>query len=191
MDRNKELLESLMRNPSIRFIFDRAPELGMRNWYLGSGGVVHTIWNDKHGFEPEYGIKDYDLVYYDPGDVSYEGEDVFIRRGKELFKDLPIEVEIKNQARVHLWYEKHFGYSIPQYKSAEEAISTWPTTATSIGVRREGADYKIFAPFGLDDIFGMIVRPNKKLINEKIYNDKISRWERLWPDIKIIPWNQE
>ena len=60
----------------------------MPNWYLGAGGVVQTVWNMKHGFDPEHGIKDYDLVYYDANDTSYEGEDVFIQKGKELFKDI-------------------------------------------------------------------------------------------------------
>ncbi len=136
-------------------------------------------------------IKDYDLVYYDANNASYEAEDNFIRKGKNLFKDISVLVEIRNQARVHLWYEKRFGKPIDQYKSVEEAISTWPTTATSIGVRKNGINFQVYAPFGLDDLLGMIVRANKAKITEKIYQDKVDRWVKIWPNLKIIPWDQK
>ena len=136
MTNTEQLLQILEKNKSVQLILERAKELGMPNWYLGAGGVVQTVWNAKHGFDPENGIKDYDLVYYNADDISYKAEDVFIQKAKEVFKDIPVLVETRNQARVHLWYEKHFGQPIDQYRSVEEAISTWPTTATSIGVRK-------------------------------------------------------
>ncbi|OGF26112.1 hypothetical protein A2303_04910 [Candidatus Falkowbacteria bacterium RIFOXYB2_FULL_47_14] len=187
----EQLLEILDSNKSVRTILEKAREMDMPNWYLGAGGIVQTVWNLKHGFDPENGIKDYDLVYYDAGDISYEAEDRFILRGEKFFKDIPVPVEIRNQARVHLWYEKHFGKKIGQYGSAEEAMGTWPTTATAVGVRRENGRFRVCAPLGLDDLLGMIVRANKALITEKIYRDKADRWIKIWPNLKIIPWSQE
>jgi hypothetical protein len=182
----------LERNESVQKILERASELRMPNCYLGAGGIVQTVWNVKHGFDPENGIKDYDLVYYDADDTSYEAEDRFIHKGAEIFKDIPALVEIRNQARVHIWYEKHFGSPIDQYKSVEEAISTWPTTATSIGVRKSAdGKFQVFAPFGLDDLLEMVVRANKTKITEKIYQDKVERWIKIWPNLKIVPWNRE
>ena len=188
MEKERQLEEVLKKNPSVQKILKRAGELHMPNWYLGAGGIAQTAWNVSHGFDPEYGIKDYDLVYYDANSTSYEDEDVFIQQGKELFGDVPVLVEIKNQARVHLWYEKHFGRPINQYASIEEAISTWPTTATSVGVRYTNEGLSVFAPFGLDDLLGMIVRANKALITKKIYEDKVNRWIKFWPKLRIIPW---
>lgn len=188
MTKEKELEKILKKNPSIQKILERAVQLNMPNWYLGAGGIAQTVWNVKHGFNPENGIKDYDLVYYDASDTSYEAEDAFIQSGNELFKDIPVPVEIKNQARVHLWYEGHFGRPIEQHKSAEEAISAWPTTATSVGVRKIGIDLRVYAPFGLDDLINMVVRANKVKITKKIYQDKVDRWVKVWPDIKVIPW---
>lgn len=189
MTNTDQLLQILEENKSIQSILNRASTLNMPNWYLGAGGIVQTVWNIKHGFVPENGIKDYDLVYYDAKDISYESEDVFIQKGKELFKDISVLVEIRNQARVHLWYEKHFGRPIDQYKSVEEAISTWPTTATSIGIRKMDDQFQVFAPFGLDDLLGLVVRVNKILITEKIYQDKVDRWIKIWPDLKVLPWS--
>jgi len=191
MTKTEQLLQILEKNKRVQSILERASELKIPNWYLGAGGIVQTVWNIKHDFNPENGIKDYDLVYYDADNIFYEAEDKFIQRGKEIFKDIPVLVEIRNQARVHLWYEKHFGKPIDQYESVEAAISTWPTTATSIGVKKENRQFQVYAPFGLDDLLDMIVRANKTLITEKIYQDKVDRWIKIWPNLKIVPWDRE
>lgn len=190
--KTEKLLQMLAENKSVQLILERAQEMDMPNWYLGAGSIVQTIWNIRHGFNPENGIKDYDLVYYDANDTSYEAEDVFIKKGKKIFNDIPVLVEIRNQARVHLWYEKHFGKQIDQYKSIEEAISTWPTTATSIGIRKDvEGKFQVFAPFGLDDLLDMVVRANKAKITEKIYQNKVDRWIKVWPDLKVVPWGDK
>ena len=192
MDQEKRLIEALRGNKSIQLILGRAETLGMADWYLGAGCIAQTVWNLQHGFDPDHGIRDYDLVYYDASDISYEGEDVFIQRGKELFGDIRIPVEIRNEARVHLWYESHFGNRIDQYQSTEDAISKFPTTATSIGVtKKTNGTIRVYAPFGVDDIFDMIVRPNKAQITEKIYGDKFTGWLKVWPKLKVIPWNDK
>ncbi|MFA6428160.1 MAG: nucleotidyltransferase family protein [Candidatus Buchananbacteria bacterium] len=187
----QQLLKMLRKNKSIQLILERAQKLGLLNWYLGAGGIAQTVWNIKHGFDPENCIKDYDLVYYDAKDISYDAENYFIKKGKDLFKDIPIPVEIINEARVHLWYKKHFGKSINQYGSVEEAIDTWPTTATAVGVRKIGSQCRVYRPFGLDDLLNMIVRPNKVLITEQIYQDKVDRWLKNWPSLKVVPWGHK
>ncbi|MFA6408449.1 MAG: nucleotidyltransferase family protein [Candidatus Paceibacterota bacterium] len=77
----EELLQILKENKSIQSILDRSGDLQMPNWYLGSGSIAQTVWNVKHGFDSENGIRDYDLVYYDANDISYEAEDRFIQKG--------------------------------------------------------------------------------------------------------------
>jgi uncharacterized protein len=155
----------------------------MRNWYLGAGCIAQTVWNELHSFPSEKYIKDYDLVYFDDSDLSYEAENAFIQQGTSLFKGLGVKVEIRNQARVHLWYQNRFGKPLEYldssgkgndvYMSVEDAISTWPTTATSIGVRfAEGKKFNVYAPFGLDDLLNMIVRPNKRGVPEEVYLEK-------------------
>jgi len=108
-----------------------------------------------------------------------------------LFKDIPGQIEIKNEARVHLWYEKHFGYAIEPYESVEDAINTWPTTATSVAVKYDDKGRFIaYAPYGLNNLFGMIVRPNKAQITKEIYLRKVERWAKIWHHLRIIPWDQ-
>lgn len=134
----------------------------MPNWHLGAGRLAQTVWSVVHGFDPSFGIKDYDLVYYDSSDISYTSEGVYAEKARALCGDLRAAVEVKNEAMVYLWYPEHFGYSIALYQSVEHAINTWPRTATSVAISTgtDGA-LKVYAPFGLNDLQGMIVRPNK------------------------------
>ena len=186
----RALEQVLRQSPVLLKVLERAPQLGMPNWYLGAGCIAQTVWNLQQGFEPTSHIKDCDLVYFDSSATSYEAEDAYVQKGKGLFKDMPLRVEIVNEARVHLWYEKHFGYKIKPYLSVEDAIDTWPTTATSVGVRWDDAgQLSVYAPYGLDDLFGMIVRANKAQITEEIYLAKVERWTKVWRKLTVIPWN--
>jgi hypothetical protein len=152
-----------------------------------------------HHYEPNRNIEDYDLAYYDSNDLSEEAEERIILSAQSTLRDLNLPVDVKNQARVHLWYKNHFGQDIRPYQSAEDAIRSWPTTATSIGVRRdENGNFTVCAPFGLTDLFSMIVRPNKTqaeyfLTREQrtsrlVYNRKAAKWAKAWPKLVIIPW---
>ena len=184
-----ERLEMILcRDPTVGAILQRARALDLPDWYLGAGGVAQTVWNHLHGFEPMTGIKDYDLVYFDETDLSAGGEQVRARSVTEQLGDLDVTLDVKNEARVHLWYEQRFGIKIPPYRSTEHAISTWPTTASSIGVRSEAQGVVVCAPFGLDDLFSMVVRANKTLISEEIYLAKVERWLQHWPRLTIVPW---
>jgi uncharacterized protein len=184
------LLEKiLLQNKIIKKILKLTPELMIPNWYLGAGCIAQTVWNFQYGFDLEKGIKDYDLVYYDSSDLSYEAEDIFVQHGKKLFKNISGQVEIINEARVHLWYENKFGRKINPYKSVEDAIDEWPTTATGVGVRYDNGKFKVYAPYSLDDLFGLILRPNKLKITEDIYLAKVERWTKIWDKLQVIPWN--
>lgn len=182
-------LESILKkSPIVSKALNRAERLDLPNWYLGAGCIAQTVWNHLSSEEPAAHIKDLDLAYFDPNDLSEKSE---ARREEEveaLFRDIPIKVDVKNQARVHLWYEEHFGHPIEPYPSIEAAISSWPTTATCIGVRMQRDDLIVYAPYGLNDLFDMIARPNKVQITEAIYIKKVDRWKTCWPKLQIIPW---
>lgn len=181
--RKDVLFDILLANPVLGQALDDVPKLSLPNWYIAGGAISQTYWNHIHGFDPMNGIKDFDLVYYDT-DTSYSAEDKFIKSADKLFKNLPIEVEIRNQARVHKWYPKRFGRHIKPYGSVEKGISSWATTITCIGINKEG----VFAAHGLDDLFDLVVRPNKIQVTQHDYNKKANRWKSTWPKLTIIPW---
>ena len=102
---------------------------------------------------------------------------------------IPVAVDVKNQARVHLWYRQRFGYDIVPYTSIEDAVATWPTPATAVGVRlAHGRPVVVLAPRGLDDLLGLVVRANRVQITPQIYRSKVSRWTRHWPRLTVLAW---
>lgn len=181
------LYEILSQNPVLFEVLKGSRSVGLEDYYIGAGCVCQTVWNYQNRRDLMDGISDIDLVYFDR-DLSYEAEDRIIRQVKEKFRQLPVEVDVKNQARVHLWYKDHYGYDLRPYASLEEAINTWPTTATAVGVRLQGDGLAVYAPFGLNDMFGQIVRPNKAQITEGTYLQKCEKWGSKWDTLTIIPW---
>lgn len=135
-----------------------------------------------------HGISDIDLVYFDGEDLSYESEERNIKKVADEFSNLPIQFDVKNQARVHLWYKDYFGYELSPYNSVEDAISSWPTTATAIGVRMENNKLIVYAPFGMNDMFGQIVRANKTQVDKETYIKKCEKWAGKWDTLSFFEW---
>lgn len=184
----KALEDILMSSNAVRTVLERSRELNIDNYYVGAGCITQTVWNYLSGNSLEYGIKDIDFVYFDDKNMDTQAEEIITQRVNELLSDIGLDIDVKNEAHVHLWYESNFGYPIKPYESLEAAINTWPTTATAIGIRFENDELKVYSPFGLDDLFGKIVRANKMQITKEIYDKKIASWIKKWPDLKVIPW---
>jgi hypothetical protein len=180
---------ALGRNQTLTGVLARAANLGLPDWYLVAGCLYQTVWNVVTGQPPQAGILDYDLAYFDASDLSWEAEDGAIQAGRQAFGDLPAPVEIRNQARVHLWYEQRFGVPCPPHESAEAAIGTFEATTACIGVRLLPAgQWRIYAPHGLGDIFSLVVRPNPVLAPRHVYQAKTTRWQQQWPSLTVLPW---
>ncbi|KAF5499641.1 Bifunctional solanapyrone synthase [Colletotrichum fructicola] len=179
----------LSTNTTLTTVLARAAALNLPNWYLAAGAVSQTIWNHMSGLPPATGIHDYDLVYFDDTDLSWEAEDAAIQRGRALFADIPAEVEIRNQARVHLWYEAKFGAPCPRHESVEAGIDSWIATSAMIGVRVEAdGEWRVYAPRGLSDFFNMVVRPNPQIGVREKYEEKARRWLGIWKELTVMPW---
>jgi len=182
-------LEAAVRgNPWLAAILDRFDAIALPDAWLVAGAIAQTIWNQAARRAPEAGIKDVDLVYFDAADLSAEAEAAHERRLRDAFADLPVALDVKNEARVHLWYERKFGKPIAPYRSTADAIATFPTTATSVGVRIHRDRFETCAPFGLDDLFGLVVRANRRQIDEPAYATKVARWRPIWPALTVLPW---
>jgi uncharacterized protein len=181
--------QTLDGNLTLARVLARAAVLDLPGWYLVAGCLYQTVWNEITGQPPESGILDYDLAYYDTSDLSWEAEDRVIRTGEEVFAGLHAPVQIRNQARVHLWYQQKFGLPCPPHTSTEAAIDTYEATTACLGVRLEpGGRMRIYAPYGLSDMFNLVVRPNPVLAPRHVYEAKTARWKRQWPDLTVMPW---
>jgi hypothetical protein len=181
----------LRRNRTLTEVLTRAAAMGLPGWYLVAGCLYQTVWNVVTGQPPEAGILDYDLAYYDASDLSWDAEDAVIRAGNQVFAGLPAPVQIRNQARVHLWYEPKFGIPCPPHVSTEAAIDTCEATTACLGVRQEAdGRWRVYVPHGLSDVFNLVVRPNPLLAPRHVYEAKTARWRRQWPGLIVLPWPQ-
>ncbi|WP_218940217.1 nucleotidyltransferase family protein [Denitrobaculum tricleocarpae] len=168
-----------------------ARSLDLPDCFIASGAIYQTVWNALSGRASGYGLKDIDLIYFDGGDLSWEAEDRVIARSNAAFalSDVRIPVETRNQARVHLWYQKRFGSPYAPLRSAAESLTRYAATTHAVAVRlEENGVLTIEAPFGLEDVFSMTLRPNPKLDNKGTYDEKAARCRDLWPQVKVIPW---
>jgi hypothetical protein len=185
----QQFLSAVLQNPVIGAILERMPQLGLGNWYLTAGGIFQTVWNMVSGRDPQVGIKDYDVFYFDDSDLSYEAEDSVIQRAHTLFSDITADIEVRNEARVHLWYEQKFGVPAPPFESCEDAIDHFASTTCCYGVSTDALGaVRVYAPHGFHDLFALIVRPNPVLAPREVYETKTARWVHEWPALTVLPW---
>ena len=181
-----EFLALALRNPVNVALIDELARLDLPDAWLVSGCLVQTVWNVLTGRALDHGIADYDVFYFDP-DTSWEAEDAIIRKVQARVEHLGAKVEIRNQARVHLWYPAKHGLPYPPLQSSREGIDRFLTQNTEIGVRRAGAGYEVYAPHGFDDVAGLIARPNPgPNFSAANYAVKTARWKALWPELTVI-----
>jgi hypothetical protein len=184
------LVEIIRDVPTTMQVLRTVRDLGLPDPMVFSGAVYQPVWNHLTGRAPDYGIKDYDVAYHDDSDTSYEAEDVVIRRVAAAFEEpLKSLVEVRNQARVHLWFGQKFGADepYPPLLSSGDALKRFVATAFCVGARLEADDsLSVFAPFGLDDLFALRLRPNP------LRPQGAGGWERTtgsakarWPEITI------
>jgi hypothetical protein len=184
----ERFLGIVLADPTVQAVLERAPRLGAPDWWLTAGVLFQTVWNTLTGRPPGTGIRDADLFYFDP-DTSWDAEDAVIRAGHELFAELPVPVEIRNEARVHLWYAEHFGAPpAAPFTSSRDAIDSFAAVCCAVGATVDDGGPRVYAPFGFDDLFGMVVRPNRRLAPQHVYEAKAARWKQHWPELTVLPW---
>jgi hypothetical protein len=181
-------LERIVRAaPSLMQVLETARALDLPDWLIFSGAVYQRVLNHRTGRDADYGIKDYDLGYFDASDISYEAEDTVIRRVAAAFAPPLRElVEVRNQARVHVWFEGKFGEPYPPLRSTAEALTRFVSPLFAVGVRLEPDDrLTIAAPFGLEDLFALTLRPNPTRKTGGFARTAASATAR-WPEIKVV-----
>jgi len=177
------LLTLAMANPINAEIIKRLPDLGVEQCMLTAGCLFQAVWNHQSNLPANQGVKDYDVFYFDT-DLSYEAEDAVIRRAERLFEDLGVNVEVKNQARVHLWYGQRFGRPYPQLHTAKQGVDRYLVAGTCIGL--EIASGEVYAPYGLADVEQGILRINPVHAEPELFARKARSYQARWPWLRIV-----
>lgn len=180
------LLALVQTNRVNRTILERLPALHLPDAWLVSGSLFQTVWNVLTGRAPDYGIKDYDIFYFD-ADLSWEAEDAVIRRCAEAFGDISAEIEIRNQARVHLWYEQKFGAPYAPLSSSCDGVDRFLMTTAKLAIQPSGSQARVYTPRGTSDMEAMVVRPDRgPYFHPGVFAAKAARWKEKWPELTII-----
>jgi hypothetical protein len=181
-------LDAILRaSPRLMRVLQIAAGLGLPDWRIVSGAVYQTVWNALGDRPADYGLRDFDLAYFDGADLSYEAEDVVIKHAAQVYpRELSPLVEVRNQARVHLWFEAHFGEPYAPLACTDEALARFVAPAFAIGVRLEpDGRLDIAAPFGLDDLFARRVRPNPNRPRAKDWAKIAAGVGARWPEVVV------
>jgi uncharacterized protein len=188
-EQKRLFLDIVWADPVVRAALVAACDLALPDWLIVSGVLYNAVWNALTGRPPGYGTKDIDLFYFGDIDLSYEAEDAVITRAAPAFAHLPLPVEIRNQARVHLWAPAKFGRPCPQYLSSTHSVGHFASKTHAVGVRlRDDDRLDLVAPFGLADIFFFRLTPNRTLDNRVTHERKGLRASATWPEVTVEPW---
>ncbi len=179
-------IADVQSNTVVRAILAHWPRLGLADGWLVAGCLAQTVWNRLSDQAPEAAIRDYDLFYFDAGDLSWAAEDQVIRRVGAGLGDLGCVAEVRNQARVHLWYPQRFGSAYPPLGSARDGIDRFLVPCTSLGVRPAGSGLEIYAPYGLDDLYAGVLRPNPLNPLTARFQEKCRSYQARWPWLTVL-----
>ena len=157
------------------------------DWLVGAGLIRNLVWDHLHGYSQPTPPRDIDVAFFDPVDLSPERDAAVTA---QLTAVLPtVAWEAINQAAVHRWYAEVFGKTVAPLTSSAEAIATWPETATCTAVRLLPDDsLHIVAPFGLDDLFQMILRRNPVRVTLEQFQQRLQdkQIRQKWPLVKVM-----
>lgn len=183
-----ELIAHVRANPDLMCVLRVVRSQRLPDWRIVAGAVYQTVWNARTGRPPDYGIKDFDVAYFDASDLSWDAEDVVIRRVLAAFDEpLRSRIEVRNQARVHLWFKDHFGDDYDPLTDTDMMITRFVSPAFAIGIRLEDDDgISVSAPFGLEDTFALTLRPNPHRPLSSAWKSVIEKARNRWPEIVVV-----
>jgi hypothetical protein len=188
-ERRRQLAEIVRAAPALMRVLETVRALDLPDWLVFSGAVYQRVLNRLTSRPADYGVKDYDVGYFDASDISYDAEDIVIRRVAAAFDEpLRTQVELRNQARVHLWFEAHFGEPYTPLSRTAEALERFASPMFAVGVRLDPGDsLHIEAPFGLADLFDLRLRPNATRPTENFLRVAGGVTAR-WPELRVEPY---
>ena len=163
-------------------ILDAVRRQRLPDWAVGAGFIRSAVWDALHGYSEATPIADVDVLFFDADEVSRERECAIEAALAEAMPDVPWSV--KNQARMH----RRNGDA--PYADTADALRFWLETPTAVAIRiREDGGALLLAPFGAEDLLGMVSRPTPRG-REKLshYQSRMREKNRPahWPRVRIL-----
>ena len=181
MDAPFQLCDVLRADPLRWRLLKVVQGLDLPDSWIGAGFVRNAVWDHLHQRAPSPPTGDVDVIWYDPRRAN-PAEDL---EHEAALRDAEpaITWSVKNQARMH------GRNGDTPYASAVEAMRYWPETATAVAARRRGEHRcEIAAPFGLEDLLGLVLRSTPRFSGEKraVYEERLRTkgWAVSWPRLR-------
>ncbi|WP_058975124.1 nucleotidyltransferase family protein [Pseudomonas syringae] len=183
MNQLRQLRATLSEDPERLRILHLIRSLDLPDCWAAAGFVRSAIWDKQHNRTHSPLPPDIDVIWFDESRAD-SAVDTEIETDL-LSLDSSLNWSVKNQARMHSRNNDR------PYESATDSMMSWPETATAVAVRLGMDDVlEVAAPFGLDDLFNLVVRPTARFEMEKkpIYIDRVrsKNWLATWPNLLIV-----
>jgi hypothetical protein len=149
-------LQAIIQGDALRWhLLGLVRALRLPDCWIGAGFVRSAVWDSVHGRAPGAPTGDVDVLWFDAKQADATMDHTIEARLRRM--DPSIAWSARNQARMH----RRNGDA--PYASVTDAMRFWPETATAVAVRRTDRDEcEVAAPYGLDDLFGLILRPTPR-----------------------------
>jgi uncharacterized protein len=179
-----DIIRLMEEDPWIMEILHVASTLQLPDWWICAGFVRSKIWDALHGFRQRTPMQDIDVIYFDPLNIDEMEEKKYEAMLKKMQPHIPWSV--KNQARMHVIND------LPPYSSSVDAISKFPETVTSLGLKlSDSGEVELTAPCGIEDVLAMEVHPTPYFketeARMRIYKYRIKKknWTSIWYKVKV------
>lgn len=177
-----ELTTLVRSDPWIMDLLRAVRAMHLPKWCIAAGVIRNKVWDHLHGYSERTLPADIDVLFYDRDkiDGTYESE-----IESRLTAVVPnVRWEAVNQATVHSYAKD------APYESIEQAMLRWADPVTAVGANLNHEEQiVIVAPFGLHDLFGLVVRPNLVAPGAAaVYRKRMTtkRWIERWPKLTIL-----
>lgn len=176
-------LQTIMSTDPLRWrLFQHVRALDLPDCWIAAGFVRNAVWDHLHDRALSPVSTDVDVIWFDAEHCTAEHDKTLEAALRAM--DPSVVWSVKNQARMHIRNGDE------PYLCATDAMRYWPETATAVAVRlgRDGT-CDVAAPLGLEDLFGLIVRPTHRFVTQKraIFEARFEskRWMSRWPALKL------
>lgn len=191
MAADEDRLPGLIRScPWLMRVLATVRDAGLPDAWVGAGVLRDLVWGELYGpgFAPGQ-VRDVDVVFLDPDDLSRRRDEQATARLAQAHPGIPWQA--RNQAAVHTWYAGKFGGGpVAPLRSIDDAVATWPETATAVAVRLEpSGEIAVCAPLGLADLLDGVWRRNGRRASLEVSLARLARHQpaRRWPGVRVIP----